>query len=225
MERSSLFPSSLLLSDEQAMWRVQTQDDPHAFAHLVARWEGPILRLCARMTGDVHCGEDLKQEAFARAFAHRKNFRPGTRFSTWLWRIAVNLCLNEQRRRRSRPEDSWDTLKETDLAVLDCTANGATPADHATAAEERELMRRALQRLPEPQRAVLVLRFCEGFKLREIAELLEVPEGTVCSRLAEGLARLSRLLKPKLFPASPEPGQQPKQLLTPGQPSPNHEPS
>src|SRR5437762_1292643 len=65
---SSLFR----ISDEQAMWRVQTEDDHRAFAKLLERWEKPIFRLCTRMTGDPHRGEDLKQEAFSRVFAQRK---------------------------------------------------------------------------------------------------------------------------------------------------------
>jgi len=60
------------MTDEQAMWRVQTQDDHRAFAQLVERWSGPIRDLCCRMTGDLHRGEDLKQETFARIFEKRK---------------------------------------------------------------------------------------------------------------------------------------------------------
>jgi hypothetical protein len=62
-------------SDEQLMWRVQTTDDHGAFASLVQRWEEPIRRLCARLTGDLHRAEDLAQEIFARLFAHRQSFR------------------------------------------------------------------------------------------------------------------------------------------------------
>src|SRR6185503_17139373 len=96
------------MTDEQAMWRVQMQDDHRAFAHLVERWEAPILRLCARMTGDLHRGEDLKQEAFARVFVRRKGYRPPAKFSTWLWRIALNLCYDELRKRERHGECPLD---------------------------------------------------------------------------------------------------------------------
>ncbi len=66
------------------MWRVRTEDDPEAFAQLVARWQKPIQNLCARMTGDPHRGEDLAQETFARLFARRKNYEPTGKFSTQL---------------------------------------------------------------------------------------------------------------------------------------------
>ena len=107
MGRVNFLSSLFSMTDEQAMWRVQTQDDHRAFVQLLERWEEPIGRLCARMTGDVHRGEDLKQETFARVFEKRKSFQPSARFSTWLWRIALNLCYDELRRinRRSHGYD------------------------------------------------------------------------------------------------------------------------
>ena len=95
-------------TDEQAMWRVKMDDDAEAFADLVARWEKPIQHLCARMLGDVHRGEDLTQEAFARVFARRKNYEPTSKFSTFLWRVALNLCYDELRKIKRRGEFSLD---------------------------------------------------------------------------------------------------------------------
>src|SRR6266403_6039480 len=120
--------SLFAVSDEQAMWRVQTQDDERAFSQLVRRWEVPIQRLGARMTGDVHRAEELAQEAFARVFAKRKDYQPSGRFSTWLWRIAVNLCYDELRRRMRRDESSLDALGEQTRAGLESfVAAGPAP--------------------------------------------------------------------------------------------------
>src|SRR6267378_1160574 len=91
-------------TDEEAMCRVKDHDDYHEFDQLVARWEQPIRRLCARMTGDVHRGEDLKQETFVRLFEKRKDYQPTGKFSTYLWRIALNLCYDELRRQNRRRE-------------------------------------------------------------------------------------------------------------------------
>ena len=74
--------SILPATDEQMMWRVKLDGDAEAFARLVARWEQPIQRLCARMTGDVHRAEDLAQTAFVRVFARRADWQPTARFST-----------------------------------------------------------------------------------------------------------------------------------------------
>lgn len=201
MNPTSWIAALLAPSDEQLMARVQTADDFRAFATLVERWEKPIWRLCARLTGDTHRAEDLKQETFARLFAHRADFRPAARFSTWLWRIALNLCHDEYRRVQRRSEAPLEAAESPSPAGDLPLAAPADPPDAALAArEESELVRDALRRLPEPYRSVLVLRHYEGLKLREIAAVLEVPEGTVNSRMAEALARLARLLAPHLAP-------------------------
>jgi RNA polymerase sigma-70 factor (ECF subfamily) len=185
-------------SDEQAMWRVQTADDHAAFARLVERWEAPIQRLCARMTGDLHRAEDLAQEAFARVFSRRRDYEPSSRFSTWLWRIAINLCHDELRRRQRRPEGSLaDSTSEEDPSGTDQLASPSlTPSEVAERLEEAEWVRQALLRLPETQRTVVVLRHYEGLKFAEIAEVLGIPEGTVKSRMFEALERLAVLLRP-----------------------------
>jgi RNA polymerase sigma-70 factor, ECF subfamily len=186
--------SSLLgLSDEQAMWRVQTADDPGAFAQLVERWEEPIRQLCARMLGDAHRGEDLAQDTFRRLFLKRKEYRANARLSTYLWRIALNLCYDELRRTQTRRESPFEYPNGEDAS--ECHPDGRPdPAELMADKEEGELVRQALMQLPEIYRTVVVLRHYEGLKLREIAEVLEVPEGTVNSRMAKALEQLSRKL-------------------------------
>ncbi|HTD67872.1 MAG TPA: sigma-70 family RNA polymerase sigma factor [Candidatus Limnocylindria bacterium] len=194
-----ILKSLFAISDEQAMWRVQTQDDHGAFALLVERWREKIRQLCVRMTGNAHHGEDLAQEVFARVFEKRRDFNPAKRFSTWVWRIALNRCYDELRRLPRAATESLDD--ENSTVVLDIVATDAnTPRDALAAQEEAECVRQALLRLPENYRAVLVLRHYENLKLREIAEVLEVPEGTVNSRMAEALAQLTRLLEPTFAP-------------------------
>src|SRR5438094_1040977 len=198
MSKITFLSSLFSMTDEQAMGRVQAQDDPRAFARLVERWEEPICRLCARMTGDPHRGEDLKQDTFARVFEKRKSFRPTARFSTWLWRIALNLCYDELRRINRRGESPL-VADGTESIAAPREFVAETPAPDAQLAEqeEGELVRRALLQLPDIYRGALVLRHYENLKLREIAEILEIPEGTVNSRLAEGLVQLTRILDPQ----------------------------
>lgn len=197
--------SPFAITDEQAMWRVQTEDDERAFAQLVRRWEGPIQRLCARMTGDVHRGEDLAQETFVRVFAKRKDYQPNGKFSTWLWRIALNLCHDEFRRRRRREESSLDDERGESFAALESFVAPESAPDKTLVEQERgELVRKALVELPEAYRTVLVMRHYENLKFREIAEVLEVPEGTVKSRMAEALVQMGRLLKSRLAIEPPQ---------------------
>ncbi len=186
--------SSLLkISDEQAMWRVKMQDDQQAFAQLVKRWERPIQALCARMTGDIHRGQDLAQEAFSRLFAQRKAYEPAGRFSTYLWRIALNLCYSELRKVNRRRETAL--LDESGEPDADERAAETPSPDRSLVEQERAAdVRRALLQLAEPYRAVVLLRHYEGLKFREIGEVLEIPEGTVKSRMCEALTQLNELL-------------------------------
>lgn len=184
------------------MWRVKMQDDAAAFAELVARWQTPVQRLCTRMTGDSHRGEDLAQETFVRLFGRRKEYEPSGRLSTFLWRIALNVCYDELRRLKRRPESSWDDSAPADGPPL-FVAEEPGPDAALARRECAEAVRRALLRLAEPYRAVAVLRHYEGLKFREIAELLDIPEGTVKSRMAEALTQLGRLLHPVVNDAEP----------------------
>jgi len=192
----ALLNSLFGITDEQAMWRVVTEDDEAAFAMLMRRWEAPIQRLCAHMTGDIHHGEDLAQETFAHAFARRKNYQSKGKVSTWLWRIALNLCYDELRRRQRRKETPLD---DTGAATgpLKETLEGPEMAPDASLVEKEsgELVRQALMLLPDTLRAVLVLRHYQDLKFREIAAVLEIPEGTVKSRMAEALTVMNRMLK------------------------------
>jgi RNA polymerase sigma-70 factor (ECF subfamily) len=197
MGRITFLSSLFSITDEQAMWRLQMDNDHGAFLQLVERWEQPILRLCARMTGDASRGEDLKQETFARVFARRKDFRPGAKFSTWLWRIALNLCYDELRRQRRHGECPLENAGSIEAQA----SEEISPDVSVAIKEECELVRLALSRLPETHRAALVLRYCEGLKLREVAEALEIPESTASSRIAAGLAQLTRHLRPELLGA------------------------
>lgn len=185
-------------SDEQLMWRVQSRDDAEAFARLVGRWQAPIQRLCFRMIGDVHRAEDLTQEVFTRLFAHRKNYQTSRKFSTYLWRIALNRCYSELRRSNARSQVeivgafSDEASPGTPISG-GCELEG--PDEQAATADAAREVRIALTNLPDHLRAVVVLRHYEDLKFREIAETLDLPEGTVKTRMTEALDRLGHLLR------------------------------
>jgi RNA polymerase sigma-70 factor (ECF subfamily) len=210
---SKLFswPSLFSSTDEQAMWRVRTDDDPQAFARLVERWQRPIQGLCTRMIGDPHRGEDLAQETFARLFARRKNYEPTGKFSTFLWRMALNICYDELRKLKRRGEFSLDA-HDDDSSPFDLEADGPGPDAQMVDGERADAVRRALVQLAEPYRVVVVLRHYEGLKFREIGDVLGIPEGTVKSRMSEALSQLSRILNPVLSDP-PKPSQRSNERL------------
>ncbi|MDX1951680.1 MAG: sigma-70 family RNA polymerase sigma factor [Verrucomicrobiota bacterium] len=187
-----LFLAQISSSDEQVMWRVQMHDDATAFAELSQRWRGRIQALCTRMMGDPHRGEDMAQETFLRLYHKRKDYEPTGKFSTWLWRVAINICHDELRRTKRRNETSIDEQRgEGSSPVEPESLSDNQPDSTMEMAEEANLVRQALMQLPEMYRTVLVLRHYEGLKFREIAEVLGIPEGTVKSRMSEALTQFA----------------------------------
>jgi len=188
----------VFLTDEQAMVRARTGADLYAYGLLVERWRKPIYNLCLRMSGSTHTAEDLTQEVFLRIFHRRQVYDPMKRFSTWLWRIALNLCYDELRRVQRRHELPLDDVAANERRVVRMDIIDHTnPRAQLQQREESELVRAALCRVPEIYRTVLVLRHYENLKLREIAQVLEIPCGTVNSRMTVGLAQLTKLLEPQ----------------------------
>jgi RNA polymerase sigma-70 factor (ECF subfamily) len=127
-------------------------------------------------------------------FARRKDYQPVGRFSTFLWRIALNLCYDELRKINRRGESSLENSAD-EHGELHFAADSIGPDLQVVQDERAETVRRALLQLPEPYRVVVVLRHYEGLKFREIGEVLDIPEGTVKSRMVEALNQLGRALK------------------------------
>src|SRR5262249_29594631 len=148
---------------------------------------------------DPHRGEDMAQETFARLYVHRKGYRSSAKFSTYLWRIALNLCYDELRRIQRRRETSLDDEGSRAIIELEKFAMDSVEPPAVLQAQERaQKVKQALLQLPEIYRTVVVLRHYENLKFREIADVLEIPEGTVKSRTGEAMSQLAKLLKPAL---------------------------
>ena len=189
------------VADEAVMDAVRRAGDGDALAELMRRWHAPLRDLCLRMTGRGHLGDELAQEAFVRVFLNRERFEPTRRFSTWIWRIALNLCHDTHRREIRRAEDP---LPEPGEPGVHPASLETAPDLHLVDSERADQVRLALAALSDAHRTVLVLREYEGLKIREIAEVLAVPEGTVKSRLAEALTQLGARLRPTFHePANP----------------------
>ena len=149
--------------------------DRTAFDALFRRWAAPLLRYLERMLRDAAAAEELVQEVFLRVHGARERYQPEARFSTWLYRIATNLALNELRRpRRRAPHASLDEPDAPEPA-------GAQPAPERSLDARRLAARAAheLARLPERQRAALCLSAVEGLSYAEVAAALEISESAV----------------------------------------------
>lgn len=176
------------------------EEDEKAFPELVRRYQGRVTNLICRVLNDRECSDDLAQEVFVRVYVHRRNYRRGSKFSTWLFTIAANLAKNEIRRRvRRRNWFSLDALLEQ---FSDSTVQLADPKEGRESKLEREQLRqevsRAIATIPEKYRLSLVLRDIEGLPYEEIAEVLGIPGGTVRSRINRARSMLKRKLQPLL---------------------------
>lgn len=182
-------------SDEALMLQLQT-GDLGSFDTLAKRWEKPLLNYCYRMVNDIMLAEDLRQEVFLRIYRSAKTYRPIAQFSTWMYRIATNLCLDTLAKQQHKKETPVAVYLESESEDLDeRLIDLSDPPDAAVVKKETEnRVRSALARLPEDQRVVVIMRHYHDMKFHEIATVVERPISTVKSRMAAGMERLSQML-------------------------------
>ena len=164
--------------------------DSDAFAEVVESHQERLLRLCERLLGDAEEARDAAQEVFLKAYRKAADFRPQGQVYTWLYRIAVNHCFNKLRRRRLVRFLRFKTGEEADAPAFDPPDAGADPATTLEARQRWQTTRRAIAKLPDNQRAVLILARFEGLSYRQIAEILGITEGAVESRLVRAMRRI-----------------------------------
>jgi RNA polymerase sigma-70 factor, ECF subfamily len=158
--------------------------DRQAFAGLVLHHQASVVSFIYRMCGDPRLAEDAAQEAFVRVWQNLNSYKPQYAFRSWLYRIAANAALDALR--REHPSAPIDNQPVADTAP--------TPEQTAEQDQRAAQVRQAIARLSEPLRLVLILREYEELSYQEIAAALEIPTGTVMSRLNSARAQLRREL-------------------------------
>jgi len=176
------------LTDEELIRRAREGDD-EAFRGLVRRYESLVAGTVIGMLGQCPEADDVGQETFVRLYRSLKNFRSESKLGTYLTRIAINLSLNELKRRNRRKKLFFQ--KPID-EIHDLPDENA----HAESNEDREIVQQAIGKLEAKFRLVVVLRLIDGYSTEETAKILKIPIGTVLSRLARGQKKLRTLLKP-----------------------------
>ena len=185
------------LPDEDLMDHV-VDGSEDAFACIVDRYKNRLQNLVYRYVGDFQRSEDLAQEAFIRVYLHRERYRKTGKFSTWIFTIAVNLAKNEIRRKvRLRNVLSIEHLKEVMGTADPMLKDEEQPATDRLVerGQTSGQVERAIARLPKVYRESLVLRDIEGFSYEEIGEILDIPGGTVRSRINRARLMLKEKLK------------------------------
>ena len=164
------------------------------FEKLVTAYEKNVYNIALRMVGDPDDAADMTQETFIKAYRALSGFRGDSKFSSWLYRIASNVCLDFLRSRSRHPQVSLSTVDEDDRATFELPDMRQNPEEQLMKKLSMEAVRRGLEQLPEQQRQILVLRELGGLSYAELAQTLGLEEGTVKSRIFRARKRLCALL-------------------------------
>lgn len=167
--------------------------DAESFNQLIVRWERPIYALAYRVIGREEDARDVCQETFLRAFRALNGFRGQSKFSSWLYRIALNLCRDWIRRERRTPV--VQAPEGVDLIQLVSAREPSESIEDLVSRRDlSRLVARAMAALPEEQRTAIILKEYHGLTFQEIATLIDCPLSTVKTRLYQGLSVLRREL-------------------------------
>lgn len=180
-------------SDEELVAQSQG-GDLDSFNQLVVRWERPIYALAYRVIGREEDARDVAQETFLRAFRALKGFKGQAKFSSWLYRITLNLCRDWIRREKRTPL----AQAPEGIDLIELAGEGTVSESIEELVGRRELGRavsKAMAMLPEEQRTAIILKEYHGLTFQEIAELLDCPLSTVKTRLYQGLSVVRKQLQ------------------------------
>lgn len=183
---------SMDASREERLISHAVAGDSAAFSELMTLHERRMYAVALRICTNREDAQDCLQDAMLRIYRSLGSFKRQSSFSTWVYRITMNTCLDELRRRKSRNATSLDSLLDNGWSPSD---DDNVPEKHALASEQRRAIDRAIAELPEDMRSAVVLRDIQGFSYDEIAEMLEANIGTIKSRISRGREKLRLILR------------------------------
>lgn len=183
--------STVTVTNEAELIAQAQGGDRNAFSELVRIHARGVFNVVFHMSGDALVAEDAAQETFIKAWQNLTSYRPQSSLRNWLYRIAFNAGMDMLRKEKR--------ILPNDIEDLNLRDERPDPESVASQNERTAIVQRAVMSLPEASRAVLVLREYEGMSYHEIADALDIPLGTVMSRLNYARKLLKDTLKPKLF--------------------------
>ena len=179
------------VSDDAPLIEQTLKGDPAAFGQLVSKYQDRLFNALVHSVGHTEDARDIVQDAFVQAFVKLDTFHQTSAFYTWLYRIAFNVAAS--RRRKRKIVSSVEQVRE--VSGQEPVDGGAEPSGRMEQQERRRQVREALAQLSEEHRAILVLREMDGYDYEEIAEILDLPVGTVRSRLHRARLQMRNQLK------------------------------
>lgn len=181
------------MSEVSRLLKKAARGDGEAFIALVSPYEKQIYAVCLRMMQNPADAADAMQDTMLRAFRALPDYKATGSLCGWLCRIAANLCLDRLRSKSRHPEDSMERLREDTGFDI---AEPGTPYEALEEKERKAVLEQALARLPAEDRALLLHRAAAGLSYEELADSLELPVGTVKSRLNRARQKLKKILWP-----------------------------
>lgn len=181
---------------ERLQLELARNGDLDAFSVLVERYSARVYGVCYSYLGNRQDAEDTAQETFVKAFKAMRSYQFLSSFYTWIYRIAANTCMDFRRRSSKLSAVSLDEAMETDDSQVfwQIPDQGPLPDELAIQAETRQLIREGITKLPDFLQEIIILRDLEGLSYHELADLLNLSEGTVKSRLSRARYQLMLLL-------------------------------
>lgn len=171
--------------------------DISAFEALIVQHEKMVFNYCYRMTGSREDAEDLAQEVFLKVYRSLSTFQGNSQFSTWLYRIAHNICVDRHRRRRAVvvPLTLSDDGEERERPLPD---SAPSPEEQVLSMEQQAMIQKCIEGLKPEYRSVIVLRDIQHHSYEEIAVIMKLPLGTVKSYISRGRSALRTAMKPEM---------------------------
>lgn len=190
------------MTDDKILVARLKQGDESAFKIIVEKYQRKVYRMIYAMIQDKEDALEMTQELFFKVYRHIEGFQEQCSFYTWVYRIAMNLCIDYKRRRKLKIQEYDDAVKQRGDAIGDfpvtSVASRETPTARLMKEELATKIRQAMDKLPPKHRQVIVLREVEGYSYQEIAEILGISIGTVMSRLHHARKKMQRYLAPYL---------------------------
>ncbi|MBK9098582.1 MAG: sigma-70 family RNA polymerase sigma factor [bacterium] len=187
------------LSDTELIIQAQ-KGNQNAFEELVYRYDRNVLSVTLKYANNEDDAKDLYQEVFIRVYRGMKNFRFQSEFSTWLFRITTNVCLTYKSRSKEHLKVSinndYDDEEQGVSSSPELVYEGSSPEEISSGANIGELVNEAVESLAPKQKMTFILKHYEGYKIREIAEMMNCKEGTVKKYLFDAVQNLRKKLSP-----------------------------
>ncbi len=187
--------SSMDEEKDKELIRRTLRGETQAFELLVRKYQQPIMNYIGRMVGDREMAVDFTQDVFVRAYSSLRSFKLRYRFTTWLFRIASNLVIDHWRKKKISALSMSEPAEESNRPALDVPDPEPSVARKFELAELRGRIEKALERLPPSQRELFVWRHVNGLSYEEMAEIKNLPLGTVKNRVYQAKETIRRLLE------------------------------